>query len=186
MSFLRAPNALACGTILAAALALSPAPVAAQVSDEIVLNIMRECAKIDDATARLACYDNNIRTAGANPRRNTIPGAMTSPTGNTGAPVSGGAAQGFGSEDVPNPNRFETPAGELKEILTRVASVEQVRPGLYRFALQDGAVWEFTETVGSSYRPPRAGSELEIQRGSLGSFLMRFDRQAPVRVRRVQ
>src|SRR5690554_4011201 len=44
----------------AAALASFAASAAAQVSDSAVLNIMRECAKIDDPSARLACYDNNI------------------------------------------------------------------------------------------------------------------------------
>ena len=52
---LRASFLLAGATVAVAAL-----PATAQVSDQIVLNIMRECAKIDDATARLACYDNNI------------------------------------------------------------------------------------------------------------------------------
>ena len=57
-----------------AAAAFAAAPATAQVSDQIVVNIMRECAKIDDPTARLACYDNNIRAAGGNP--SSQPGQM--------------------------------------------------------------------------------------------------------------
>ena len=167
------------------ALTLAALPAAAQVADEIVLNIMRECAKIDDPTARLACYDNNIRSAGANPR-NSVPGVMSVPQGGAGAPVSNGGPQGFGRESVRTPDRFETPAGELDSITTRVSAISQTRPGMYRFTLQDGAVWEFTESVPFSYRAPREGSEVEIDRASLGSFLMRFDNQQSVRVRRVQ
>src|SRR5690606_39592588 len=50
-----------------ASLTLTALPASAQVPDGVVLNIMRECAKIGDPTARLACYDNNIRQAGATP-----------------------------------------------------------------------------------------------------------------------
>ena len=55
---------------------------------------MRECAKIDDPTARLACYDNNIRAGGANPR--AIPGQMPRPNGG-GAVASPNAPSGFGA-----------------------------------------------------------------------------------------
>src|SRR5690606_33645260 len=47
-----------------AAITIIAAPAAAQVPDNVLINIMRECAKIDDPTARLACYDNNIRSVG--------------------------------------------------------------------------------------------------------------------------
>ena len=182
MTVLRAPILLASAVTLAGAITV---PAQAQVADEIVLNIMRECAKIDDPTARLACYDNNIRNAGASPRR-AVPGAMPTPAGGAGAPVAAGAAQGFGREDVPDPGRFSTPAGEVAAIAAYVADVDQIRPNQYRITLQDGAVWEFTEATSPSYRPPRAGGEVEIERGSLGSFLLQYDNQTGVRVRRVR
>lgn len=181
MTVLRAPILLASAAILAVA----ALPAHAQVADEIVLNIMRECAKIDDPGARLACYDNNIRNAGAAPRR-TVPGAVPAPLGGSGAPISSTATQGFGREDVPDPGRFSTPAGEVAGISAYVADVDQFRPNQYRVTLQDGAVWEFTESASQSYRPPRAGGEIEIERGSLGSFLLRYDNQSAVRVRRVK
>ena len=62
------------------------------VADNIVLNIMRECARIDDPTARLACYDNNIRAAGGNP--NSVPGQMGAPSG--GSAVEALVAAGAG------------------------------------------------------------------------------------------
>ena len=40
---------------LALPLALVASPATAQVSDEIIVNILRNCAQIDDPTARLAC-----------------------------------------------------------------------------------------------------------------------------------
>lgn len=186
-------------SILAAAL-VSPvvlaAPAAAQVDDTIVLDILRQCARIDDATARLACYDNNIRSA-AGQTRSSLPGRMTPPVTRGPAPLAGaapaatgsapvGGVAGFGRESIRGPERFETPAGEIDELNVRVASVSQRQRGIYVMTLEDGARWEFAESVDFSYRPPREGSQVNIQRGALGGFLMRFDSQPTVRVRRLE
>ncbi|WAT18427.1 hypothetical protein OZN62_02270 [Aurantiacibacter sp. MUD11] len=166
-------------------LTLLAAPAAAQVSDEIVLNILRNCAQIDDPTARLACYDNNIRSAGGQPR-NSVPGSMAAPTGGAGAPLNTQGPSGFGREDIRTPERFETPAGQLDELTARVSAVSQQQRGIYLITLEDGAQWIFTEGVPFSYRPPRVGDRVEIDRASLGSFLLTYDSQASVRVRRVR
>ncbi len=159
-------------------------PAHAQVADEVVLNIMRECAKFDDPTARLACYDNNIRQAGANPRT-SIPGRMGVPRG-SGAPIASNTPQGFGAEDLRDEDRYQAPRSVLQEIHPRVTSVRPREPGIYLVTLEDGAQWVFAEGVTSSYRLPREGSNIELERGALGSFLMRFDGQSPVPVRRVR
>lgn len=166
------------------ALLLSGAPAGAQIDQDTAVNILRECAKIDDPTARLACYDNNIRNLGGSPRV-AVPGRTPSPQGG-GAPVAASGPQGFGAEAVRTRERFSTPAGQLQEISARIASIRPREPGIYAFTLEDGAEWLFAESVSSSYRAPRAGSLVEIERGALGSFLMRFDNQNPVPVRRVR
>ena len=168
----------------AASLLLTGAPAAAQVDQATAVNILRECARIDDATARLACYDNNIRNVGGTPRV-VVPGRVQTPQGG-GAPVAANSPSGFGAEDVRAPDRFAAPSGQLQEIDARVTAVRPREPGIYAFTLEDGAEWLFTEGVSSGYRVPRAGSVVEIERGALGSFLMRFDDQSPVPVRRVR
>lgn len=160
-------------------------PAAAQVDDAIVLNILRNCAQIDDATARLACYDNNIRSAGGE-GRNSVPGEMARPRGGSGAPLDTGGPSGFGREDIRSPDRFETPAGEMEELRARVSEVTERQRGIFLVTLEDGAQWLFTDSVPFSYRPPRPGDRVEIDRAALGSFLLTFDRQASVRVRRVR
>jgi hypothetical protein len=160
------------------------APAAAQANREAVLNILVECAKIDDPTARLACYDANIRNAG---------GVVRTPLGR-GARVQGGGApgivnegpQGFGRENIRSKERFEAPAGQLHSIRPKVTAIKEREPGVYLLTLEDGAQWLFADSVNHDYRLPRVGSILEIERGALGSFLMRFDGQPPVQVRRVQ
>ena len=174
-------SALAIG--LALPLAAQSLPAQAQVDDSIVLEIMRQCARIDDASARLACYDNNVRSAGAAPARNTVPGQMAAPQAAQGAPTRGSAVRGFGSEDVRTPERFTS---EASEITSRVSAVSRQQPGIYRLTLEDGAQWQFAEGVPFSYRPPSAGSTVSIERGSLGSFLLTYDNQAVVPVRRIR
>ena len=172
-------------TILTAAclpFAVLASPVAAQVDDNVVLSIMRQCARIDEASARLACFDNNIRVGNTDVARPSVPGAMPSPQA---GPAPSGPT-GFGREDVRGPERFETPAGEVANITARVRSVAQQTQGVYLVTLEDDAQWLFAETVDFSYRPPRQGSTVEIDRGALGSFLMVSDNQRSVRVRRIR
>jgi hypothetical protein len=182
-------------TILAAAsasLILAGAPAAAQMDQNTAVSILRECARIDDASARLACYDNNIRNVGGT-ARTSVPGQMPVVQGGN-APIPPGAAapaaanspRGFGAEDVRTAERFAVPADQLQEISARITSVRPREPGIYAFTLEDGAEWLFAESVSQGYRAPRAGSVVEIERGALGSFLMRFDDQSPVPVRRVR
>ena len=172
----------------AAALAIPAGPAAAQVDRNIVLNIMVECAKIDDPTARLACYDNNIRQVGGTVR-NSVPGQTVRGVSGGAAPVEGGqGAGGFGAEDVEyaRPGRVPSPSGQVDEIHPRVASVTPREPGIYRVGMDDGTMWEFAEGVSSQFRLPGRGDTIEIERGALGSYLMRVDGQAPVPVRRIR
>jgi hypothetical protein len=170
-----------------AAMAITAAPGSAQVNETIVLNIMRECAKIDDPTARLACYDNNIRAAGANPH--SVPGQMNRPNGG-GAVLQGNTVTGFGADDVRqrSPERFSPGgvSGGPGEISAKVAAVAEREPGVYLITLQGGAQWLFTESGGSNYRPPRKGDSVEIQRGALGSYLIVVNHQNAVRVTRIK
>lgn len=175
--------------VAGAALTAIATPAAAQVPDATVITIMRECAKIDDPTARLACYDNNIRSAGGNPR--SVPGQGGMVRGG-GAPISGASnsgPEGFGSESVRTPERFESYEERGRgpdEITAGIEAVQERQPGVYLVTIEGGAQWLFSESVDRSFRVPRRGDRIQIERGSLGSFLMRIDGQQPVRVRRVR
>ncbi|MGV3555368.1 MAG: hypothetical protein ACO1OD_08935 [Croceibacterium sp.] len=167
------------------AAALAAAPAAAQVSDNIVLNIMRECARIDDPTARLACYDNNIRAAGGNP--SSVPGQMPAPSGGA-AVLQPSAPGGFGADDLrrQSPERFNPNRAGASEVSAQVTAVTERQPGVYLVTLGSGAQWLFAETVGRDYRPPQRGETVEIQRAALGSYLLVSGRQQGVRVTRVK
>jgi len=177
-----APATLA--ILAASAVALASLPARAQVSEGAVLSIIRECARIDDPSARLACYDNNVRSADAN--RATVPGQVQV-QGGAGVALRDSTPAGFGREDVPSPDRFASNrGGQADEITATVTGVERRGFGLYAFTVEGGAEWLFTEAVAGSYVPPRVGSRLELRRGAMDGFLMRFNNQTSVRVRRVR
>ncbi|KPL67565.1 hypothetical protein SZ64_05245 [Erythrobacter sp. SG61-1L] len=164
------------------------APASAQVDPSTVLNIMRECAKIDDPSARLACYDNNIRAGGGSPR---MPGAGERVQGGGAVVGSGGnyGVQGFGAESVKSPDRFKSSEDRgvgPEEIRAKIVEVREREPGIYLLTLEGGAQWVFTDSVSRGFRVPRKGAIVELQRASLGSFLMVVDGQAAVRVKRVK
>jgi hypothetical protein len=170
----------ACG--LTAAMAATSAH--AQVDRNAVLNVLVECAKIDDPSARLACYDNNIRSAGGVVRQ-SVPGRDRVQGG--GAPIATNEGpSGFGRENIRTNERFSAPAGQLQSIRPKVSAITPREPGKYLVTLEDGAQWVFAQSVNNDYRLPRVGSILEIERGAMGSFLMRFDGQGPVQVIRVK
>jgi hypothetical protein len=183
-SFAQRASILAIGAV---SLAVPAAPAFAQEERAAVLNILVECAKIDDPTARLACYDNNMTRAGATARA-TVPGQTVRGVVGGSAPIETQGPQGFGYEDVrsADPARFQVRPGQMQEIHPKVASVVPREPGIYLVTLDDGAQWMFAEGVTSQFRLPRRGDEIEIERGSLGSFLMRIDGQPAVPVRRIR
>lgn len=174
-------------SVAAAATGLS-VPASAQVDPATALNIMRECAKIDDPSARLACYDNNIRMGGASPRTPGVGervqggGAVVGAAGNAGP-------QGFGADSMKTPDRFksyEQRGQGPDEIRAKILDAREREPGIYLVTLEGGAQWLFTDSVSRGFRAPRKGAIVELQRASLGSFLMIVDGQAGVRVRRVK
>jgi hypothetical protein len=174
-------------TILAAtagSLIVVSGPVAAQIDQRTAATIMVECSKINDPAARLACYDNNIR--------NIDPGAPlpppTVPPGAGGRPAAPQAGpQGFGFESVKRrEERFTPVAPSERQVTATVSAAAQREPGIYLVTLSDGAQWLFTDGVEFSYRPPRRGQTIEIERGAMGGYLMRIDGQEPVPVRRLR
>lgn len=168
----------------AALLASAPAPALAQVDPRIVLNILIECSKIGDVTARVACYDNNIGAAGSAVA--TAPRAQSGIGHPGSAPVATAGVAGAARENPRSPQPTTVPTGDLARGTPVVTAIAERGPGAYLLTLQGGAQWAFAEDVPPSYQPPRPGSTVKIERGTLGGYRMRFDGQEPVRVRRVR
>lgn len=161
----------------AALLMLVPATAQAQLDHGTVVSILRECRKIADEAARTACYDNIPLGQGASSAAATAPRAP--------APAVPAPAPSFGANQLPPERAPARPEGPNRISATLTAAAP-VTPGIYRLTLEDGAQWQFVDSVSSSYDPPRRGSTVEIAAASLGSYLMTFAGQRAVRIRRVR
>ncbi len=170
-------------------LAVLPAPAHAQLGDRTIVSIMRECRRIADDAARTACFDNiplgDVASPGASaaPPPAPVPAPVAAPP--AAAPSQASPTTGLGAEQVrtaPPPSTAAAP----DRVTASVTSAEQREPGIYLLTLSDGAQWQFVDAVPISYAPPRAGSQVEIRSGALGSYQLRFNDQRPVRVRRIR
>lgn len=168
------------------ALASAPAPTLAAPTRDEVLDVLLGCAKIPDLMARVGCYDTNIRTIApdastAPADRPVVPPPVSSPVIAPAKPRPQREAQA--AQPAPRPAAAASQSGSVTAI---VAAVAERGPGEYLVTLEDGSAWEFTDTMSQAYRPPQRASTVEIERGALGSYRLRYDRQQPVRVRRVR
>jgi hypothetical protein len=157
---LRLPRA--CRQILCGVVALSSSAAYAQID----VSAMRECRRIADTAARVACYD-------------AIPLGEAQ-----AAPAATPQPRGFGSNQLPRsePER----AAEPEEVTATVANAVEREPGVYLLTFEDGTQWQFVDAAPRSYAPPRRGSRVEIIAASMGSYLLRFGEQRALRVRRVR
>jgi hypothetical protein len=167
-------------SLVAAGLALG-GPAHARTDYEAVVRLMAECARIGEIAARVACYDKTMEAARLIA---AAPATEARPKVAAPAPVELPAA-GFGGESLRKPEPVREPRS-AEEIEARVRTARQTEPGMYLLTLEDGAQWRFVGAAPPSYDPPRAGSRIELRRGALGSYLMRFADQRSLRVQRVR
>lgn len=170
------------GAGLGAVLWLVPSPGHAsdQVDYEAIVKMMRECATITDVPARVSCYDNTIdaeRLIGGSAQAGSEPAPGTPGT-------SAQRAGGFGADSLRQPRPSSD--AEDQQVTLVVTAAQRLQPGIYLLTLEDGSQWQFVDAVPLSYDNPRAGSQIELARASLGSFQMRYASQRPVRIRRLR
>jgi hypothetical protein len=169
------------------------APARAEEDYRAIVEVLRACSEIQDGASRMTCYDANV-----GPRMPTSESvdrakAATRPTPAPIAPSAQvdpamapsrveRAPNGFGSETLAQQRARSAEADVLE---ATVASARERQPGKFLLTLDDGAEWEFVEAAPDAYDPPRAGSSIRIERGSLGSFRLRYASQRAIRVKRV-
>ncbi|MEN7538316.1 hypothetical protein [Aurantiacibacter flavus] len=167
---------------MVAVMAAAGSPARAQDEDyRAIVIIMRACSQIEDVAARVTCYDNNIAAR-------TAPAARSAPRpAPVPAPAPAAAvASDFGAENLPEVRQAARESRGDDEIVRRVRRADEIEPGLYLLTLDDNSKWRFSESMGLSYFPPGARSEVRIERGALGSYRLYADGQRAVRVMRVR
>jgi hypothetical protein len=138
---------------------------------------LRSCAKIDDDTARLACFDREIARV-----------SVADPPGKESAPVSLSPEERLGLSEQ-RVQRLESKGAAqpqaISELQAHILSLSVGNDGRDVFALDNGQTWQQTETqLSFSARP---GDAVTIKKGALGSFwLSKSPGQQSTRVKRLR
>ncbi len=170
---------------LLAAFALSPVTMAGddakrdkdpELARPKIFDDVVACKTIEEAEARLACYDEKVAALDAAQKNADI--ILTDK-----AAVKEAQKGLFGFE-LPKLKIFGSGDDDIEEIEAVVKSVTANRAGQVTITLEDGARWQQVDTKILN-REPREGSKARIRRGSMGSYLVTFDGGPAIRMKRL-
>lgn len=137
------------------------------------------CANVEDAAQRHACFDALV------PELKKAGGAA--PAARAPQPASRSAQSPLTAPVLSASEASAAKAGKEKEIDSvnlPVKAIDAGRDGKYRFTMDNGQVWRQVDTV--KLRNIGAGPwTAEIRKAAFGSYLLTVDKQAAVRVERV-
>jgi hypothetical protein len=139
------------------------------------------CRAVTEDAARLRCFDAaSAALAEATDRREVVVVSRAQVRESRRRlfglalprlPIFGGGDDGREDEE------------EISSIESTVASATQDSLGHWQVRLADGSYWVQVDNKPLALRP-RPGQPIVVQRGALGSFMMRVNRQPGIRVRR--
>jgi hypothetical protein len=139
------------------------------------------CANVEDAGQRHACFDAlvpELRKAGGMP-----PAAKAPQAASGSAPADSPlTAPVLSASEASGANTGKEK--EIDSISLPVKAIDAARDGRYRFTMDNGQVWRQVDTV--KLRNLGAGPwTAEIRKAAFGSYLLTVNKQAAVRVERV-
>ena len=145
-----------------------------------LINAISACRQIPDPTQRLACFDKASGELVAATDKGDI-----SVVDRADLRQARRSLFGFNMPKLPFFAGDKSADDVSDKIVSKVTAVKEMAHNRYVVRLQDGAaLWETLESYGSFYAP-KVGDSVEINRGPLGSYILRFGKQRGVKGRRV-
>lgn len=142
-----------------------------------LIEALGACRVLTEDAARLACFDEASERLARAVESKEVVVLDRQEIGETRRSLFG-----FSLPRIP---LFRGEGGDQQsEITAKISSGRALGHGLFQIRIEDGAVWETTET-NLSLSDPRVGQEVVIKRGPLGSYMMRINGQRAVRAKRV-
>jgi len=138
------------------------------------------CKDIAEPTARLACYDEKVAALQTAQSTNQVVIADREQVRE--------ARRGLFGLTLPKIKLFDgdgDEGGDIASIDGIIQSAQTIRSGKWVIRLEDGAVWQQTDSPRSTMRRPRAGDTIVIERAALGSFLAKVNDGRGFKVKRV-
>ena len=128
------------------------------------------CKDIAAPTARLACYDEKVSALQTAQSTNQVVIADREQVREARRGLFGGD----GDE-----------GDEIQAIDGVIQSARTIRGGKWVIRLEDGAVWQQTDTPRGSMRDPKTGDTIVIERAALGSFMAKVNDGRAFKVTRI-
>lgn len=164
---------------LAPALAL-PAAAAAQprpnAPPEIFVRVTA-CQAVTEASERLACFDREVAALAAAQTAQQVVIVDQEQIRQT--------RRGLFGLRLPNIGRMFSHEEGPSEITGKLASVATNGMGRWVFTLDDGSVWQASESRDLA-REPRPGMDVRIRQAALGSYMINVAEQRAIRVARIR
>jgi hypothetical protein len=166
---------MALAALVPAAAGAKPKPQDAR--SNALIQAISACRSIADEKARLDCYDQaGARLAEAVDKKELVVLDRQE--------IQETRRSLFGFS-VPNIPLFRGESGgDDGKLETVIAGAGRLEGGKWQIRLEDGAIWQTTETR-LNFSDPRPGQKIVIQRGALGNYFLRVDGQRGIRGRRV-
>ncbi|WP_417618876.1 hypothetical protein [Parasphingorhabdus sp.] len=138
------------------------------------------CKDIAAPTARLACYDEKVAALQTAQSTNQVVIADREQVRE--------ARRGLFGLSLPRIKLFGGDGDEGDEIQAIdgvIQSARTIRGGKWVIRLEDGAVWQQTDTPRGSMRDPKTGDTIVIERAALGSFMAKVNDGRAFKVTRI-
>jgi hypothetical protein len=163
---------------------LTVGPFSAAVLAQQSTDPMEVCYRMSDADQRHACFDQEMlrrHTAGANA---AAPNAAA-PNAKPAVPARPADTVGLdGKQLIIKRKEAGIQPEPVKPLVAAIATLKS-RPGhLYSFELDNGQVWESTDTQGELFLGPH--ETVSIRPGVLGAFFLKTAEGVSIRVHRLR
>ncbi len=173
-------SALLCASIAYSTPALAADKDEAVSTPPAIYTDLIGCKNITVAEKRLACFDEKVAALESAQTNNQVVIADREQVRE--------ARRGLFGLSLPRIRLFDGDGDEgdqVNQIEGKIASTRASRGGKWIIKLEDGAIWQQTDSPRSTSRKPKAGDTIAIKRGSLGSFVAKVNDGRAFKVKRI-
>lgn len=173
-------STLLCASIIFNAPALAADKDKAVSTPPAIYTDLLACKNIAAAEQRLACFDEKVAALESAQTNNQVVIADREQVRE--------ARRGLFGLSLPRIRLFEGDGDEgdqVDQVEGKIASARASRGGKWVIKLEDGAVWQQTDSPRSTSRKPKDGDTIVIKRGSLGSFVAKVNDGRAFKVKRI-
>lgn len=149
------------------------------------LDPLKACQAETDPTARLACYDAAVGAVVAAEEQGDLRVVDREMVRETRRGLFGFSIPDFGIFGGDDGDKDEE-SGEFDTLATTVTGVRYMTPRSFAFRIAEGnALWQVDEAP-RRLLTVEEGDTVEIEKGALSSYFIRFDGQSGVKGRRIE